>query len=294
MASSDDCLGISFVDHQLFYAVNDSSRQKLLSHIGCLDFNFAARDAIDDPETEDFKALVNSLLQLQETYNCGTVRMLTPALFECWSILPRLVYETPDEREDHLSILLDAMPRNEVEATWFNLSNQDFKLLLVRNRQLTDVFRSLLTPFPNIDLVSEFELGMEWNRHTGTKGSYLTINCQPDHLAISSYLLGKLRGTTYIQLDSVNDLPYLWSYYGKELGWLNGIHDEVYVFGPLGMEVIEVMASFFSETGSIVLMNKLDTMGVEADETTYGFKLESSFPAILLSLNTSVNSELAH
>lgn len=287
MASSDDCLGICFSDHQLFYAVNDSTRRNYLRHIGCIDFNFNVKDSIVDSARQNFTGLENSLNQLQKKYNCNTVRMISPAVLECWSILPRLVYETPDEREDHLSILMDGMPRNQVESTWFNLSNSDYKLLLIRNKQLTDNYRSLFMQFNQTDFVSEFELGLEWNRHTDTKGSYLTVHCLPDHIAVTSFLLGKLRGTTYLTYDSVNDLPYLWSYYGNELGWFDGIHEEVYVFGAFGTEVIEVMTSFFSETGRVVLMNSLENMFVEADESTYGFKLESSFPAIILSLNLS-------
>lgn len=291
MASSDHCLGICFSEHQLFYAVNDFTRQNHLNHIGCIDFNFNIKDTIVDSDNENFSGLENSLYELQQTYNCSTVRMMSPAVLECWSILPRLVYETPDEREDHLSILMDGMPRNQVESTWFDLSNHDFKLLMVRNRQLTDNYRNLLMQFNQTDFVSEFELGLEWNSHAGINGSYLTVHCLPDHIAISSFLLGKLRGTTYIRYDSVNDLPYLWSYYGRELGWIDGIHEEVYVFGALGLEVLEVMSSFFSETGRVVLMNNLDSMLVKADESTYGFKLESSFPAIILSLNLSKSNQ---
>lgn len=285
MGSSGHCLGICFADHQLFYAVNDPSNPKHLQHIGCMDFNFPVSDAISDINIENSDGLRQSLGRLQEKYLCESIRMLSPASLECWSICPRLVYETPDEREDHIAILMDDLPRNEIESTWHELSNPDYRLLMMRNRNLTENYRSLSLDFRQTDFVSDFELGMEWQKHTGIRGSYLTVNCQPDHLAISSYILGKLRGATFIRFDNLNDLPYLWSYYSQQLGWMNGIHEQVYVYGECGLETTEIMSPYFGATGQVVLMNNLEAMNVEAEESTYGFKLESSFPAIILSLN---------
>jgi hypothetical protein len=289
MSSAGDCLGICFADHQLFYAVSNGDRPGHLLHVGCIDFNFNIRRIIAEASAnqDHFSGLANSIIQLQQTWNCKLARLLIPAPFECWSILPRLVYETPDEREDHLSILMNGMPRKELESTWFDLSNQDYKLLLIRNRQLMNEFRSILTPFSQTDFVSEFELGREWNHHTGRNNSCLTINCLTGYMAVSSYLLGKLRGTTYINYDAINDLPFFWTYYGKELNWFHGIHDEVYIYGPKCLDVTEVMSTYFKETGRMILMNTLESMGVNAEESTYSFKLESSFPAIMLSLNSS-------
>jgi hypothetical protein len=287
MLSAGDCLGICFADQQLYYAVSDANRPDHLLHIGCLDFNFSISDAIADSYSnrDHFTGLAKSIVQLHQTYECKLARLLIPANFECWSILPRLVYETPDEREDHLAILMGGLPRKELESTWFELSNQDHKLLLIRNRQMLEQLRSLLTPFSQTDFVSDFELGSEWNDHINNNGTCLAINCLSGHIAISSYMLGKLRGSTYINFESINDLPFLWNYHGQELGWFNGIHDQVYVYGPESLDVIEVMSSYFSDTGNIVHLNNLESMGIKADESTYSFKLESSFPAIILSLN---------
>jgi len=287
MASSGYCLGICFADNRLFYAVKDPHQSGHLKYIGCVDFNFSIINALANSENENFRGLQRTVSRLQNTYSCGSVRMLSPAIYECWSIFPRLVYETPDEREDHLSILMGGIPRNEIEPTWFDLSNQDFKMLVTRNLTLSENYRILFSEFNQTDFVSEFELGMDWHFHSGMRGSYLIINCQPGHIAISSYLLGKLRGATFISHDTVNDLPYLWNYYGEHLGWINGIHEQFYLFGPLGIEVTEVMSSFFNKTGRIIVMHELKDMKVTATETTYGFKLESAFPAILLSLNLS-------
>ncbi|MEX2574591.1 MAG: hypothetical protein WD317_09850 [Balneolaceae bacterium] len=285
MSSTGDCLGICFADHQLFYAVNGQSGGARLQHIGCIDFNFPVLTAVSGSDSENSDSLKKSLCRLQDKYTCDSVRMLTPAVLECWSTFPRLVYETADEREDHLSIVMEGLPRSDMESTWHELSNQDYRLLTVRNRHLTENYRKLTLDFSQSDFVSEFELGSDWQYHTGMKGSYLTVNCQPDHLAVSSYLLGKLRGATFIRFESIDDLPYLWTCYARNLAWMNGIHEQIYVYGYCGLEIMEVLSSFLGETGQVILMNNLEAMNVKADESTYGFKLESSFPAIMLSLN---------
>lgn len=285
MADSEACLGFCFNDHQLYYAVNDLNRDNQLSHIGCIDFSFPLKEAICGNADSIFSGVQSTLTNLSKKYSCRSARILTPAIEECWTTFPRLVYETPDEREDHLAVLMDDIPREQLETTWFGLSNQDYRLLLVRNRNKFDGFRKLLHGFSNRDFVSEFEIGSEWHKMTGITGSYLTINCHPDHLAISSFLFGKLRGATYIPFDTLHDLPYLWNFYSNHLGWMKGIHEQVYIFGQKGIQVMEIMSGFFEETGEAILMNSLKSMRLKAEESTYGFQLESAFPAILLSLN---------
>jgi len=285
MSSPGDCLGICFANRQLFYAVNHPSKPESLTHIGCIDFNFSIADALINPDGEAFSGLSSSLSSLSGQYNCPTLRMLSPSRFECWSTFPRLVYETPDEREDHLSILMNGVPRNELEATWHELSNRDFRLLMVRNRNLSEQYRTLAATFSQTDFVSEFELGMEWHQHTGMKGSYLTVHAHQGGLCLASYLLGKLRGATHIRYEDLNDLPFLWNYHARQLNWMDGFHEQVYVYGEAGLEVSDILSTFFQEAGSIRLMNTLDAMSVDTEEKTYGFRLESAFPAVLLSLN---------
>ncbi len=285
MESTGDCLGICYADHQLFYAVNDPSQLNLVRHIGCINFNFIIQNAVSGSDESGFSSLRHSLARLQEKFSCSSSRLLTPAIHECWTAFPRLVYETPDEREDHLAILMADIPRQELETTWYELSNTEYRLLMIRRKSLTERYQTLLSDFSQNDLVSEFELGMEWQQLTGLNGAWLTVHCQPGYLAVSSYLLGRLRGATFLPYETIHDLPYLWDWHSRELTWMNGFHDQIYLFGPLGLEVSEVLASEFAENGEVLLMNSLSRMQVEADERTYGFKLESSFPAILLSLN---------
>ncbi|MEX0994493.1 MAG: hypothetical protein WD599_03130 [Balneolaceae bacterium] len=292
MSESGACLGFCFNNHQLYYAVNDLDRDNQLNHIGCIEFSFPLQEALVGGAHSLFSGVENTLTNLSKKYSCNSARMLTPAIEECWTTFPRLVYETPDEREGHLSILMNGIPRKELETTWFGLSNQDYRLLLIRNRNKFDGVRKLLHNFSDSEFVSEFEIGMEWHKMTGITGSYLTINCHADYLAVSSFLFGKLRGATYISFDTFYDLPYLWNFYGNHLGWMKGIHEQVYIFGETGFQIMEIMSGYFEETGEAILMNSLDSMRMKAEEDTYGFPLECAFPAILLSLNFDKNRDL--
>ncbi|MEX0770092.1 MAG: hypothetical protein WD035_05115 [Balneolaceae bacterium] len=291
MGESGACLGFCFNDHQLYYAVNDLNRDNQLDHIGCIEFSFPLKKALFGKPGSMFEGIESTLTNLSKKYSCQSARMLTPATEECWTTFPRLVYETPDEREDHLSVLMEGIPREQLETTWFGLSNQDYRLLLIRNKNKFNGFRKLLHNYSSSDFVSEFEIGIEWHKLTGITGSYLTINCHPGYLAVSSFLFGKLRGATRIPFETLHDLPYLWNFYGNHVEWMKGIHEQVYVFGDLGMQVMEIMSGYFQETGEAILMNSLKSMRMNADENTYGFPLESAFPAILLSLNFDKNRD---
>lgn len=287
MDASGDCLGLCFADRQLYYAVRHPRESRQLRHIGSIDCHFPLLETLSDAQSESFDILRGSIEKLREKYECREVRLLAPALHECWSVCPRLVQEASDEREEQIAVLMGGVPRQELETTWHALSNRDFRLLSIRNRNLTENFRSLAGHSASLDVVSEFELGTEWQLHTGIKGSYLTVHAQSDYLSVCSCLLGKLRGATWLRYDSLNDLPYLWNHHAAHLSWMNGYHEQVYVYGPLGLEVAEMMSTFFSETDRLQLMNSLSGMQVDAEEKTYGFRLEGSFPAVLLSLNLS-------
>lgn len=47
----------------------------------------------------------------------------------------------------------------------------------------------------------------------------------------------------------------------------------------------------FREAGEAILLDKFKTMLVDADETTYGFRLENAYPAIMLSLNIGMDGK---
>ncbi len=54
---------------------------------------------------------------------------------------------------------------------------------------------------------------------------------------------------------------------------------------------MEVLPPVFREAGEAILLDKFKTMLVDADETTYGFRLENAYPAIMLSLNIGMDGK---
>lgn len=291
MSSEGSCLGVCYADNHLFYSVNSPGVNGHLKHIGCIDFNFDVQNAIISGDDHSFPALKTSLENLRETYECSSVRILSPAVEECWTLVPRSVYEDSDEREAHLQLLMHGSDRNQIETVWHTVSNIDYRLLLLRNSSAMNGFNHLLGSFNDSEYVSEFELGVEWQLHSNINGAFLIIYCQQNYISVSSFILGKLRGCTYIRFDSINDLPYLWNLYSGKISWMNGIHEEIYLFGQYSRDVAEMLTPFLDESGTINLMNNLNIMQVQADEETYGFRLESAYPAILMSLNLDVKEQ---
>ncbi|MGF1670484.1 MAG: hypothetical protein ACFCU6_08560 [Balneolaceae bacterium] len=285
MDETDACIGLCFTDHQLFYAVNNPGTEKSLSHIGSVDFNFNIRSAITGNFVEAIAGIQTVLSDLKKKHSCDIARILIPALFECWTTLPRIAYEQPDEREPHLHILMNGISRKNLQTTWFSLANQDYKFLLVRRDNIMKRISGMISDFPSIEYLSEFEIGLEWQLLTEINGSFMTVHCHQNYIAVASYLFGKLRGSTYFTYDSLSDIPFHWKYHSGFIKWMDGIHDHVYLFGSLAQELLEIKSSIWYEADDVQLMNTLSKMNVDAEEKTYGFDLEKAFPAIMLSLN---------
>jgi len=291
MAVDGSCLGVSYTDNHLFYSVNDPDKKNYLKHIGSIDFNFDVKHAIITGNEKAFPALKTSLENLKEKYSCSSVKILSPSTEECWTIVPRSVYEDSAEREAHISLLMHGINRSNIETTWIPVSNADYKLLLLRNRETMQGFNYLLGKFTDSEYVAEFEIGADWQTHSGVNGSFLKVYCQKNYLSVASFILGKLRGCTYIGYEDTADLPYMWSLYADKLSWMNGFHDTIYAYGQNSHSVIQALKSFWDDTGAIEIMNSLQVMSVDAEEKTYGFKLESAYPAIMMSLNKDAEIE---
>jgi hypothetical protein len=288
MKPVQSCLGICYTGKHLFYSVNQPGRDGILDRIGCIDFNFDVGEAISSGNIIGFPALKSTLEQIKNEHNCDTVKLLAPATEECWSLVPRSVYEDSTEREAHVQLMMKGSNRNQIQVMWHAVSNTDTKLLLLRNSESMAGFDELLRSFNSSEYVSDFELGMEWQLHTQNRGSFVMIHCMESVVTISSFILGKLRGTTYLEFDSLSDLPYLWSLYSEKLSWMSGMHDEAYVFGEYGKKVSEMMQSYWYDHGTIHYLDSLLSMNVDAKEKTYGFRLETAFPAIIMSLNNDI------
>lgn len=276
-------LGLCFFGNQLFYAVNQSDSPHKIVRIGSFDFNIAVADMLFDSE-QHIQGIAQTVHQLKQEYDIHHLRILSFPDRECWTTVPKIAYDNADEREKHINILMSGVNRNQIHPTWYNLSNQDFRFLLLRNESSLQKMQSFASDASTTDLISEFEIGSRWVQHAHPGGSFLTVCCFHNCISVASFILGKLRGATYITFDDMDDLPYLWLQRTKELNWMKGLHEEIYVYGMKAYRLIEILEPFWDDAGTVTKMDTLDKMKVEADEQTYGFNLEQAFPAIMLAL----------
>ena len=286
MTGHDPNLGICFSGKQLYFAINDTETPNRVKRIGCFDFNFNVAKAIRTQHKDHFSGIHDLVGRLKKQYPFGQIRMLTTPDHECWTSVPKLVYDQSDEREAHLKVIMKGIARQKIEPIWYELSNRDFKFLNIRNRLTMSGYERISEHAPAADFCSDFEIGARWVKHSDAKGSFLTLACYPGLLSVSSYLLGKLRSATYMQFEDYGDIPYLWLYFSQNLKWMNGLYDEILVYGVNTYKVIEALKTVWNETPNIRKMDSLESMQVEADETTYSFSLEAAFPAIMLALNS--------
>lgn len=278
-------LGLCFFENQLFYAVNDIYDSRKLARIGSVDFNFDVTHAILSGDQSHFPGIKETVTQLKEQFKINHIRILSFPDRECWTTLPKLVYDNSDEREAHISILMNGTDRKQLHPTWYTLSNQDYRFLLLRNTEALQGLQKLTPNASTTDLISEFELGDRWIRHCNPGGSFMTVCCFNNCISISSYILGKMRGATYITFDDPEDLPYLWLQQTQELSWMQGLHEEIHVYGSRAYRIIDILKPFWDEAGNIIKMDTLEKIRVEAEEETYGFNLELAYPAIMLALD---------
>lgn len=278
-------LGLCCSSNQLFYAISSNEAPDALTHIGCFDFNFNVARAIRTQDVESFPAIYDLLGRLKKQYGFRKIRMLTLSDHECWTTLPKLVYDEADEREDHLKIIMKGLNRHSIEPTWFDLSNMEFKFLSVRNKEVMSGFERLSDHAHQIEFCSAFELGHYWIDHKKEKNSFMMIYAVPGMISVFAYILGKLRGATYIKFEEIEDIGYLWPYNAGNLNWMKGFYDQVYLLGSHVDELSQILKTTWENHTPLMRFDTLETMQVTAKEQTYSFSLEAAFPAILLALN---------
>jgi hypothetical protein len=285
MGKRHPSLGICFFGNQLFYAVNDLNQPNKLARIGCFDFNFDVSETLLGNSEQHFRGIQQTVRQVKEEYNIHHLRILSFPTQECWTAVPKIVYDDSDEREKHISILMSGVDRKNIHLTWYDLSNQDYKFLLLQNNKSFQGLHELVSDASTTDLISDFEIGSRWTQHASPGGSFMTICCFHNCISVASFILGKLRGATYISYDEIQDLPYLWLQHSQQLSWMKGLHEKVYVYGMEAFRVINILQPFWDDAGTVTKMDTLDKIQIDADEKTYGFNLENAFPAIMLALN---------
>ncbi len=285
MSEATANLGVCFFADRLFYAINDSQKDKHLFRIGSYDFNFNVNEAITNLHSENFPPIHKTIAQLLSTYEIHSFRALTHPADECWTIMPKVVYDNADEREDHLSILMKGVSREDLEPTWHTLSKSEFKFLSIRRRAVMQGFDDLTSKVAITEFASDFEIAQKWSQFSKPGGSFLMLGCHKNVVTITSFLLGKFRAATYLQFDQHSDIPYHWLQQAAHSKWLKGLYENIYLFGHHTHETEQALQSFWDTSAEVTHLNSLQNIGVIADEETYGFDLAAAFPAIILSLD---------
>jgi len=284
MPDETACLGFCFFDHQLFYAVRSSDEKMQLRHIGAVDFNFNIVEALAANKDGRMKSVRAGVNELTDRFDVNKLNILLPPVLECWATLPKRVHDDAREREAYINILMNGIPRKHIHPSWFALSNQDYRLLRLRADQTLEGIRTLADGIGKVDFLSTFEVGQQWIEHAHPGGSLLTISSFHQCLSVSSFILGKLRGVTYLTFDDINDLPYLWLQKARDLSWMQGLHENIQVCGHAADDIIKILHSYLDDAGVITKMDSLEKMQVSADEQTYGFDLAKAYPAVMLAL----------
>lgn len=273
-----------FFSDRLFYAISDPNNDKHLVRIGCFDFNFDVADAISYRHPEQFPHIKTTFEKLREEYAIESVRAATNPSYECWTSLPKVVYDNADEREDHLAIIMKGIDRKDIEPTWHAVSKPEYKFLSIRRRNVMLGFDELTEKVATSEFVSDFELASKWSTFNKPGGSFLMIGCHKNVISITSYLLGKFRASTFIKFDQTDDLAYHWLQHTSHNTWMKGLHEHIFLFGHQTHEVEQTLHGLWDKSSDIVNLNSLNEIGVVAEEETYGFDLAAAFPAILLSM----------
>ncbi|HYW34219.1 MAG TPA: hypothetical protein VE868_02325 [Balneolaceae bacterium] len=278
------CLGLCFFDQQLFYAVSAPEQRSYLRRIGAIDFNFNIGEALFSVAEEKIAGIRSSIDDLINRFGIQQLQILVYPHLECWATLPKLVYDNADERESYINILMNGVERKHIRPAWYELSNQNFKLLQLRTDHGMKGLEKLTGGLAEVGFSSAFEMDERWIQHAKPGGSILTICGFSNCIAICSFILGKLRGVTYITFDDAEDLPYLWLQKSQDLPWMQGLHEHIHVCGRRAQKIIEILQPFLDDAGVITKMDSLEKIQVRADERTYGFDLSLAFPAIMLAL----------
>ncbi len=284
MPEPDARLGVTLDANKLFYAVSASARPSFIERIGQIDFSFDLIDSLSRRDPDTFPALCDTLRKLIGEEDVSGVGIAYPSQLECWSIVPKSVFDQQDERQAHLDILMQGTDPQRISPEWHTISNRDFKLLSIRRKQHLESFSIMINGPVNGNLFSEFQIGEKWMQKSHFHGSFLTVSSTKGVLSISSFLLGKLRAATFISYDDISDLPYLWLQHSSHLQWMMGMHEQILVFGGEAGRIVDEMQSYWDDASDIVVMDSLDKMGFSSEEKTFSFPLERAFPATLLSI----------
>lgn len=285
MPETDVHLGVTIDDDKLYYAVSVPDKPGHAGKIGQVHFSFDLLGAILTRNPETFPGICDTLGKIIRDEGVTRFGITYPPKLECWSIVPKSVFDIESERAAHLHILMQGKNEMDIKTDWHPLSNNHFKLLSVRNKNHLASFAFLQNGLQNVQMFSDFEIGKQWIALGDKHGSFLSISSSKGVIGISSYLLGSLRAATYITYEDINDLPYLWLQQASHLPWMHGMHERILLYGDKTDLVCELLQTWWDDSSEVVVMGSLGAMNVTSDEESYNFPLERAFPAILVSLS---------
>lgn len=277
-------LGLCFSANQLYYALNNPESSCSLQRIGKVDYNFDVATALLAVDRDSISGLLAFVDKLVRDYQVTNLRCLFPSNLECWSTLPKSVYDQSSEREAYLKLMMYGKPRQALEPFWFDLSNRDYRFLSIREKPHTIGYKQLGDACSFSELCSDFELGLNWIEKTGRRDTFLMIGCYRTHISVSSFIMGKFRAATYIRYRYLEDIPYLWLQQSENLPWIRGVHDAIYFYGERALEISEILYGYLDQGSSHIKLDNLLDMSVKAKEETYSFNLEEAFPAIIMAI----------
>ncbi len=283
MQDRNRVLAINFTSNSIYFAVADTANSGNIKHVGKIDLNFSVVNTLNGLSTNLIQSVSNAITGLIQKYEPSVVKMLTFSDRECWTVLPKSVFDNAAEREAHLNILVQNKNRKDIEMFWFELSKPDFRFLAIRDREVMKLFEQTTGNFGQTEFCSDFEIGLQWVRHTKKTGSFLMIGCHESYLTLEAYILGKFRAAHILKFNRIEDLPFLWKQAETHLNWIKGYHEEIVLFGSQTRKFEDLLKSYWDSTAEISHMDTLESMQVKADELTYSFPLTEAFPSIMMS-----------
>lgn len=281
---SDGRLSINFDDNRLYYALSRPTLSNVVERIGRIDFSFDLIHSFTERGSSTKKSLSETIEKFIHEEKVTEIVLLVPPAFECWSMMPKTVFNDEKERAAQISILSKGFNQDKTYYVTHEVSNRDFTMISLRRQHLSDEMQNLVNGGADIGLCSDFELGKYWASKHAPGGSFLMVSVYNGLVALSSYIFGKLRGATYFRYDDLQDIPYLWLQYASHLNWIQGLHDQIFVFGKNAPNINEMMEGIWVDSSEIVLLDSLEKMKAESHEKAFSFPLEVAFPSILLSV----------
>ena len=119
-------LGVCFFSGRMLYSVAEKGSNDTVQQLGSYEFSFDIAEALNEPASEAGKQLKAVFSDLEKEFRLESIRLLTEPAQECWTALPKVVYDDSVEREQHIAILMKGVPREDIEVTWHAVSKTRF------------------------------------------------------------------------------------------------------------------------------------------------------------------------